>query len=148
MIHISFLIVFLFLFYKCNSIPPNITYSYQKKAAVIHHSPKRLKHYKRKTVKRRFWIISYRPHQFINPPSIIAGWWPLSETKAISFQHSYGRILVWGIESDTTFTNRTTNNVLMCVKFFIMLDFYCFLYRKDRSFQAGNNKKHLSSTIA
>ena len=48
MIYISFLMVFLFLFYKCNSIPPNITYSYQKKAAVIHHSLKRLKHYKRK----------------------------------------------------------------------------------------------------
>ena len=33
----------------------------------------------------------------------------------------------------------------MFLKVFIMLIFYCFLYRKDRSFQAGNNKMHLSS---
>ena len=54
MMYIDFLMVILFLFCKCNSIPPNITYPYQKKAAAIHHSPKRLKHYKRENSKTPF----------------------------------------------------------------------------------------------
>ena len=46
--------VILFLYCKCNSIPSNIIYPYQKKAAAIHHSPKRLKHYKRENSKTPF----------------------------------------------------------------------------------------------